>query len=104
MRSRILLPLLLCCLLAAPDAHARRSSRIAYTVTLTLLATVAWSLLATGIGLRYGSENADTLMGFKRETSASDALIGVGGFLMVPSLMFGLLGGTTFDLSSDRGN
>src|SRR5579871_6059554 len=76
--------------LAAAPARAERKQRVAYAVGATVGNALGLALLAGGIALRFEAPNADTLMVFKREASASDTLIGVGTAVVVLGALFDL--------------
>jgi|SRR5579871_2815054 len=84
--------------LAAAPARAERKQRVAYAVGATVGNALGLALLAGGIALRFEAPNADTLMVFKREASASDTLIGVGTAVVVLGAIFTIVGGALFDL------
>jgi hypothetical protein len=92
--GRLLLPIVLALLLASAPANATSTHRGIYVGVLTLLGVVAVGCLSSGIALRFEAPNAETLMTYKREVSASGTLTIVGGIALVPTAIFAALGGT----------
>jgi hypothetical protein len=99
--KRLIAPILIVALALSGTAHAKKSQRVIYTSIVATLLPVALGLLAGGIALHYKAPDADTLQNFKREDSAGNALMGVGGAILAPTAIFTVVGALTFDLSRE---
>lgn len=103
MRARTIVSLLVAGMLAASPAYARGGHRTAYGGAIVAAAAASWGLLAGGLVLRYDTApNAPTLESFKRDGSASEALLAVGGALQIAVLIFALIGGLSGLADAER--